>query len=71
MMTLALVLGVTITALSCLTLFLGVRQVIRVRSHLRHTIGKGMPPLRAELAVLGGWSVALLVGLFLIWLSQR
>jgi len=63
--------GILLTAVSALTLFLGVRQSFVIRMRLRQQTGERMPALGAEALVLGLWTVGLAIGLWLLWLSQH
>ena len=66
-----MVAGVLLAELSLIALFIALRRSWRMRRRLRMMTGASMPPLLAEVIVIGGSIGALAAGLWLIWKSGR
>lgn len=71
MRVLLLLAGILLVAVGGSIVFIGLRSAISVRSRLRKMTGESMRPLGPEIIVIGGWTIAILFGVWLIWKSQH
>jgi hypothetical protein len=67
MTTLMLIVGVLLTALSALVLAIIVAGLIKAQLTVRaHGINEAVPVDRKSALIIGGWTVALIIGVLLI-----
>jgi hypothetical protein len=68
---LLLLAGILLVAVGGSVVFIGLRSAISVRTHLREKTGESMGPVKAEIIVIGAWTIAILFGVGLIWKSRH